>query len=228
LAERGSGGGRSRRLFVCGVLILALFILVDITVESGLLQTFDVEGFTAVNSLRPPVWVDSAMVVFSLYGREGVWGGLIVVLFFLGGEREKKAAVTMSLIYLILIGAGYAVKSLDGRLRPYDALEGVRLLVPRESDYSFPSGHALIVSGGVVVAWIMLKRWLTAILMVEASLVAFSRIYVGVHYPMDVVGGALLGAGFSLVLCSNSKLIDRIYNTIPSSIRKLGRASLSA
>jgi membrane-associated phospholipid phosphatase len=215
-------------LLVCGVLILALFILVDITVESGLLQTFDVEGFTVVNSLRPPVWVDSAMVVFSLYGREGVWGGLIVVLFFLGGEREKKAAVTMGLLYLILIGTGYAVKGLDGRLRPYDALEGVRLLVPRESDYSFPSGHTLIVAGGAVVAWIMLKRWLAAILTVEASLVAFSRIYVGVHYPMDVVGGALLGAGFALFLCSNPKLVERIYNKIPGSIRKLGRTSLPA
>jgi undecaprenyl-diphosphatase len=227
MTGKGCGGSRSRLLLFSGIIILALFAVTDVAVESGLTQNFDVWGFTAVNSLHPLVWVDSMMVMFSLYGREVVWGGMIVGLFFLGGEREKKAAITIMLLFLVLTGVGYAVKRFDGRLRPYDALEGARLLVPKESDYSFPSGHTLIVAGGVVVAWLALRWWLSMILTVEASLVAISRVYVGVHYPMDLVGGALLGAGFALVICSNPGLTDRIYEMIPRGIRNLGRDLLS-
>jgi undecaprenyl-diphosphatase len=220
--ESENRGKRPRRLLVCGVFLLALFIILDISVEAGLSQTFDVEVFTAMNSLHPSTWMDSVMIILSMYGREVVWGALIVTLFFLGGEREKKAAITMGLLFLILTGAGYLIKSFDSRLRPYDAIEGVHLLVPKEVDYSFPSGHTFIVVGGAVVAWFTLKRWLAVLLTVEASLVAFSRVYVGVHYPTDLVGGTLLGAGFALIICSNPRLIDNIYNRIPSSIRKYG------
>ena len=228
LVERVNGRDWSRSLLVCGVVLLALFIVTDIVVDSGLIQTFDIGGFTAVNSLRPPSWVDTIMVIFTLYGREVVWGGLLVGLFFVGGDKGKKTALTMTLLFIILISAGFVSKGLDGRPRPYDVLEGVRLLVPKEFDNSYPSGHTLIVAGGAVVAWFTLKKWLAVILTVEALLVAFSRVYVGVHYPSDIVGGVLLGASFALIICSNLRLIDKIYVKIPSSIRKMGRASLPA
>ena len=223
MGEQRSGVVDSRRLLFSGIILLSLYLILDLVVEAGLSQTFYVNVFFAVNSTILPTWVDSVMVLFSLYGREAVWGGLIVALFFLGGEREKKAALTLGLVFLLLIGAGHVAKGLDSRLRPYDALEGVRLLVPGESDASFPSGHTLIVAGGTVVAWLRLKRGLAALLTVEAKLVALSRVYVGVHYPTDLVGGALLGAGLALIICSQSRLIDSIYEKLPHSIRESGR-----
>ena len=218
----------SKRLLYCGIALLALFAVADLAVKMGVSQPFDVMGFTSVNSLRPPDFVDSVMVVITLYGREVVWGGLILTLFFFGGEREKKAALTMGVLFMLLSGAGHIVKGLDDRIRPYDALDGIRLLVPPESDSSFPSGHTFIVAGGAVVAWIYLRKWLAALLTVEAFFVAISRVYVGVHYPMDLVGGVLFGAGFALILCSSPGFIDVLYGKIPKALSNLGRASLPA
>jgi undecaprenyl-diphosphatase len=223
VGERRSGGAASRGLFFSGIILLAMYLILDLVVGAGLSQTWDMNVFFAVNSMIFPAWLDSAMVLFSLYGREVVWGGLIVALFFLGGEREKRAALTMGLIFLLLIGAGYVAKGLDSRLRPYDALGGVRLLVPGEPDASFPSGHTLIVAGGAVVAWLSLKRELAVFLTVEAVLVALSRMYVGVHYPTDLVGGALLGAGLALIVCSQPNLLNDIYEKVPHSVRESGR-----
>jgi undecaprenyl-diphosphatase len=200
-------------------MLIGLYVALNISVNAGLTQGFDVASFTAVNSWSPSALLDSVMVIFSLYGRELVWGGAIAGLFFLGGEREKRTAITLGLVFLILTGVGYSLKALDSRPRPYDVLEGVRLLIGRESDYSFPSGHTLIVSGGAVVIWLYMRRGFAIILTAEASLVAFSRVYVGVHFPTDVAGGALLGAGCALLICSYPMLIESAYERLPSRLK---------
>ena len=104
--------------------------------------------------------------------------------------------------------------------RPYDAIDDVRLLVATGLDSSYPSGHTLTVAGGVVVAWLSLRKTWAVILSSQAALVAYSRIYVGVHYPFDVLGGALLGAGFALIICSDTRIVDWVYFRLPARLRK--------
>jgi len=220
--------GGSRRLLIYGGVFLVVYLALSITVGGGVFESVDVDVFFAVNSWAPATVMDSLMVLLSLYGREVVWGAAIVVLFVFGGEREKRAALTMGLLFMLLIGAGYLAKELVFRTRPYNLLEGVRLLVPVEADSSFPSGHTLIVAGGTVVALLKLRRWQATLLTIEAALVAISRIYVGVHYPTDIIGGALLGVGFALVICSYPRPVDDIYERIPESIKGRGSASLPA
>ncbi len=198
---------------------MALFALVGILVNEGYTQRWDAELFTVLNSWTPSPIADYAIVALSLYGRELVWGGFILGLFAFGGEREKKAALTIAVVFLILIVTGYAVKMLDYRQRPYDVIAGVRLLVPTEADSSFPSGHTLLVAGGAVIVWLRLGRRLAMIMAAEAAAVAMSRIYVGVHYPTDVLGGALLGAGVAFLIASRPSYIEKIYAALPEALK---------
>ncbi|HEY5118847.1 MAG TPA: phosphatase PAP2 family protein [Anaerolineales bacterium] len=87
------------------------------------------------------------------------------------------------------------IKALTDRARPFLALEGTRIIGWRERDRSFPSGHT---AQTFFLATLLSHRFAlgiggTAALYAIAVIVGFTRIYVGVHYPRDVIGGAVLG-----------------------------------
>ena len=102
----------------------------------------------------------------------------------------------------LLIGylaTNLVLKNLVLRVRPYDAIAGLQSLIGPMRDSSFPSGHT---TSAVAAGFVMLKgtsRYLGIPAFVLAVLIAFSRLYLGVHYPTDVLVGALIGlfAAFS-------------------------------
>jgi undecaprenyl-diphosphatase len=80
-------------------------------------------------------------------------------------------------------------------------LEDVRLVMGMKNTLSFPSAHAANIFGAATVLSMFYRRWAAAFFAV-AVCVGYSRIYVGFHYPSDVLGGAVLGAGVALALSS--------------------------
>ena len=89
-----------------------------------------------------------------------------------------------------------------------------------DTNYSFPSGHSTLIIAGSVTPLILFKgnkytKILPIVLVIDAVLVSFSRIYVGVHYPFDVLGGFFLGSGVSL-------LIIYLINNIPKTRKIIG------
>jgi undecaprenyl-diphosphatase len=84
------------------------------------------------------------------------------------------------------------IKAGVGRHRPPLRYPEPKTLVPLPTDHSFPSGHAATSFAAATILSFAFPRWAPAFLVLAAA-VAYSRVYVGVHYPLDVLGGAVLG-----------------------------------
>jgi undecaprenyl-diphosphatase len=96
------------------------------------------------------------------------------------------------------------LKNAIARERPCRAIEGIRLITACPKSYSLPSGHAISSFAAAAPLFFLSRDYLTMpwriYPIVLASLIAFSRIYLGVHYPTDAVAGTVIGAGIGLLL----------------------------
>ena len=121
-----------------------------------------------------------------------VWILLAAVLLLLRRQRRYGAAVACALV-LDLVACNLVLKPLIGRVRPFVFNPEVALLIPPPLDASFPSGHTA-ASFAAVFALKTAGSPLWKPALVLAVVIAFSRLYLYVHWPSDVLGGALLGA----------------------------------
>ncbi len=216
--------GLISHLFEMKYVVISVILLVGFASLSFLIvenntgvSEWDHTSFTQVNKPGNKI-VDKMMVDLSKYGREIVWIGMTVLLFVIGKKDGRKAAVLLTITFLVLILLGTVLKSEIDRPRPMPL--GDNLLVPGETDPSFPSGHATIVSGGAAILLLRFNKGkqliASIVLAIEALLVSYSRIYVGVHYPLDVVGGILLGTGIACAVVASSKYLEPIFSRIDS------------
>lgn len=155
----------------------------------------DAAIFSAINGAHAP-WLDSVMTGVSWLGYfPGVWAlsaGAAVILSPRLRASAFRAWLAVTLAYVVASGV---VKPLVGRVRPYQAGPVAARTVEASpaTGYSFPSGHAATAVAGALSGARMLPA-AAPFLWSLATVMAVSRIYVGVHYPSDVLAGALLGA----------------------------------
>ena len=151
-------------------------------------------------------FLDTVMPYISSLARTGEFWILLAVIL-LCFKKTCKAGVAMG----IAMACGYLIgnmglKNLFARTRPYDMIE-VDLLVAKLHDFSFPSGHTLVSVEAATALWYYHRRWGIAAL-VLAALIAYSRLYLFVHYPTDVVAGVIMGVAIALGACY---LTNRLY-----------------
>ena len=159
-----------------------------------------------IQSWHNPVLDKIMVVVFNDFvGAKGeIWVILGLILFLIPKTRRCGICVLVSYLLAYFIGDGI-LKELIGRVRPCNADPSVPLIVKRHSSYSCPSVHSMLAFASAVSVFMSNKKS-GIFTLVFAALIGFSRMYFFVHYPTDVLFGALLGT--LIGLCS-SLLIER-------------------
>lgn len=157
-------------------------------------------------------FLDIIMPAFSALSDNGeIWLACGLGLLILRRYRKQGALMVLSVMVCVVIG-NLILKPVIARPRPCWINENIPLLIESPTDYSFPSGHTLISAVGAVSVF-MANRKFGWIAFPLAAVIAFSRLYLYVHFPSDVLVGAAIGTAVTLVIFKfGGKLYDHILN----------------
>jgi len=157
----------------------------------------DFQIFRSINGFAAQArWAQPLMADYSKYGI-GLFALMLLVGLFLARKRSGPdrwiAAVAWSgLAALIAFGVDQIISNLVERPRPFVTHPSVLVLVDRSKDFSFPSDHVSVATA-IAVGLVFVNRKLGIVAILLALLMAFSRIFVGVHYPGDVSASLVIG-----------------------------------
>ena len=155
-------------------------------------MSFELEILNQLQKLHTPV-LDKIMVFITNLGSAGIiWIILTVVCLII--PRTRKVGWVMASLIVDLILCNGILKNLVARTRPCDVNKSIQLLIKRPWDYSFPSGHTAASFASVTALYLAGEKKLWKPVLVLGCVIAFSRMYLYVHYPTDILGGVILGA----------------------------------
>lgn len=200
---------------LAGIIIsfLSLLIFLYITHEVVKNDTFYVDTVISqfVYNLRTPI-LTNVMLIITNFGGDYVIFLAITILIFLLRKKHKKEAVLLSFLLMMGLLLNLFTKSLIARPRP-----DISPLLDLSASYSFPSGHAMnafvfYMTLAYFVYHFTHKKTLsiigTLLAVIIILLIGFSRVYLGVHYPSDILGGYIAGLGlFVTVILLDKTLI---------------------
>lgn len=165
-------------------------------------MNLDIVIFKLVNTGMTSPFLDSVMTYVT--DKMNFMGAVIVaaaLIWILGKRQDRVGLIVLVALVLLSDLASNTLKHLIERQRPCNVIEGARLLVGCANSFSMPSSHATNIFAAMVFLTARYRKfWPLFIGM--AILVSYSRVYVGVHYPTDVISGAALGTGMALLFYS--------------------------
>lgn len=158
------------------------------------LGAFDAALFLRVNGLLLGTFADRVLTATSrvMHYGEG-WGIVVLAMILVDAKAGLRAAIEiLPVLWLTMLTVNFPLKRFFRRRRPFLAFVKARVLGPRPKDFSFPSGHSAAAFGGALLLTTHVPA-LGPLFYAIALIVAVSRVYLGVHYPSDVVLGAAAG-----------------------------------
>lgn len=145
-----------------------------------------------IQTLRTPL-MDQLMCFITALGNGGfIWILLAIVLMIIPKTRKTGIILMVALVLDVALCNGI-LKNVIARVRPCEVNTAVELLIPRPSDFSFPSGHTAASFASVAALYFAGVKMLWEASSIPALLISFSRLYLYVHYPTDILGGILVG-----------------------------------
>ena len=164
--------------------------------------------------------LDVAMPIITLLGDAGIFWIAVSVLFMLTKKYRKIGIGMMFALMMGLVVCNIWLKPTIARIRPYDFqmqyfMKEIPLLVGGMHDFSFPSGHTIASFEAAVVILLNNKK-LGIPAMILACLIAFSRLYLYVHYPTDVLFSIVLGTAFAFL---GNFLAKKVMDKLPAKLK---------
>jgi len=178
----------------------------------SLIQKFDSSILLQIkDNMHGPI-MDKIMVISTYLGNGGLIWIIIATLLIINKKYRKIGFMALLALILSTILGDEILKNVVKRIRPSADISVVNLLISKPLSYSFPSGHT---TSSFAVAGVLSKYFKNYALefFSLASLIAFSRLYLYVHYPTDVLAGIVLGLLCSGIVIYVFSYID--YNTAP-------------
>lgn len=170
----------------------------------------DRQLFVFINRLPHNFFLDTFFGFVTFLGYLGmIWVGISLYLYFKQKNKFKKLLATVVLAYILsLILGEWLLKNIIQRPRPQFDIAGTIVPFDFNRSFSFPSGHAVISFAAAYILGREHKKlkWFYYLL---AIIISFSRIYLGKHYPSDVIGGALIGLFVGIFSHKISKLLNK-------------------
>ena len=177
-----------------------------------MITDFDMSILDFIQNHMKCDFLDKVLPPITHLGDAGaLWIFLGLVFLFSVKTRRMGFQLLASLALGYLLG-NLLLKNVIARERPYTINTNIPLLIKEQLDYSFPSGHTLASFNGAITIFFYHKKWGIGAL-VLASLIAFSRMYLYVHFPTDILGGLLLAMFVTFTIRG---LFDRF---VPKTIR---------
>ncbi len=172
------------------------------------MNMFEIGLLDKIGEIFGCAFLDKFMPIITMFGDAGIfWIALAVIFLIFKKTRKTGLSMGIALIIGLIIG-NLILKNVVARIRPYDLNPEVMLLVEKLHDFSFPSGHTLASFEAATAIFIRNKK-LGIPALILAVLIAFSRLYLYVHYPTDVLAGTLLGIGIAILA---TYIVNKIYS----------------
>ncbi|MCP1223779.1 phosphatase PAP2 family protein [Sebaldella sp. S0638] len=171
--------------------------------------TIDLYVLNLMNNIENPI-LDIVMLIFSFLGNDGlIWIAVISVMLIFTNSRKYAGVIVLAVPTTMLIG-NKVLKNLFDRPRPFHTFPDLRVLVETSGTHSFPSSHTA-VAFTVLGIFLFFKLPYRLFIFILSFGIAFSRIYLNVHYFWDIVGGVFLGMGTAYLFFLIYRKINFLY-----------------